>query len=133
MRKIASALTLGLMTAQLLTTSVTPSYAAGLTVVTLAPNEATRLASPDLVRKSKKTTSMKVKIDPMSNVRRGQAGVPVKVTVPQSGLTCQLELKYYGSDDSDSPDDIVSDGNGVCLFHFDARRAKTSSAMLRRV
>ena len=123
MRKIASALTLGLMIAQLLTTSVTPSYAAGLTSVG-STGEAARMASPVIVRKSKKASTIKIKIDPMSNVRRGQTSVPVKATVPQSGLTCQLELKYYGSEDSDSPDNVTSDGNGICLFHFDAPKGK---------
>jgi hypothetical protein len=44
--------------------------------------------------------------------------------VGQPNLTCQLELKYYASDDSDSPDNITSDGNGFCLFHFDAPKSK---------
>src|SRR5437870_925441 len=98
MRNVLSSLTVGLLTVQLLVTAPMPSYAAGLPAPALSTSDSARIASPLTPRKSKKSSGIKIKIYPMSNVRRGQTNVPVKVTVPQSGLTCRLELKYYGSD-----------------------------------
>jgi hypothetical protein len=74
MRKILSGLAVGLVTAQLLVISPLPSYAAGPPGPRLAASDTTQIVLPTGVRKSK-ASSIKIKIDPMSNVKRGATNV----------------------------------------------------------
>ena len=78
------------------------------------------------VRKSKKSKSsgVKIKFDPINNHTRGEGNVLARARVGQSGLTCKLKIKYYGDESEDSPDDIVSDADGVCSMHFDIPKRK---------
>jgi hypothetical protein len=99
------------------------ALAAPLPPAALSAGVHAQTASPFALHKAK-TNNVKVKIDPMSNVKRGQAGVPVRVTLPSTGYVCKLSLKYYGNDEEDSPDDVGADATGVCVFSFDVPKNK---------
>jgi hypothetical protein len=113
MRRILSILAVGLATVQTLTMLSGSAYAAAL------PSA----ASPPSVYKAK-AASIKVKVDPIPNVKRGQFNVPVRVTVPTAGLVCKLSIKYYGNDGEDSPDNVTADANGICTFIFNVPKDK---------
>src|ERR1700710_1270026 len=110
MRRIISTLALGLASLQTFSMMPGSAYAAAL-------------PSPTAIYKAKAST-MKVKVDPIPNVKRGQFNVPVRVTVPTSGLVCKMSIKYYGNDGEDSPDDVAADASGICTFTFNVPKDK---------
>jgi hypothetical protein len=123
MRRILSLLAVGLATAQTLTMLPGAALAAPLPPAALSAGAGAQMASPLALHKAK-TSNLKVKIDPMNNVKRGQTAVPVHVTLPTSGYVCKLSIKYYGNDDEDSPDDVGADATGICQFTFDVPNKK---------
>ena len=58
-----------------------------------------------------------IKMDEIGRVKRGKENVHLKVDVGESGLVCQLKLKYADGN-ADSPDDVVSGKNGICELYF---------------
>src|SRR5687767_5630240 len=73
--------------------------------------------------------SSRVTIDSIGEVKRGRESVLVLVRTGQSGVICKLKLKYNDGN-ADSPDDVISDGNGICRITFDVpdRRSAVGDA-----
>lgn len=126
MRRLATALALAVLATQL-AAETTPSVSAAPATPALSAGEA-RLASPLAVFKKKKTkkkssSSVKLTIDDIGNVRRGEDNVLIRAHVRKSGLTCELSVKYADGS-KDSPDDVTSDSNGTCSMHVDVPNRK---------
>jgi hypothetical protein len=59
-----------------------------------------------------------IEIDDIGRVKQGKEHVRVRVDVHESGRTCSLKVKYADGN-ADSPDDVTSNKNGICLIYFD--------------
>ena len=59
-----------------------------------------------------------IEIDEIGKVKRGKSRVLVRADVGQSGLICQLKVKYVDGN-ADSPDDVLSNSRGICEIYFD--------------
>jgi hypothetical protein len=57
-------------------------------------------------------------VDDLGKVKRGKKAVLVKVDVGQSGVDCQMKVKYVDGN-TDSPNDVSADNKGLCLISFD--------------
>jgi hypothetical protein len=72
-----------------------------------------------------RSTTVKVTIDPISKQTRGTQGVLLRATTGLPGLLCRLNVKYRDGE-SDSPDDVLVDSNGVCSVHFDVTERRSA-------
>lgn len=95
--------------------------------VLLAP-----FALPAMYGGSLNAASGDVDIDEIGRVKRGKEHVGVRVEVHEEGLTCQLKVKYADGN-ADSPDDVLSNGKGICELFFDVpdRRSVVGDAIAK--
>jgi hypothetical protein len=65
-----------------------------------------------------------VSLEDLGKIKRGKEHVLVVGQAGGAGLVCKLKLKY-GDGNADSPDDVISDKDGVCVMFFDVPDRKS--------
>jgi hypothetical protein len=71
-------------------------------------------------------------ITEIDTAKRGKAHVLVRAEVGDSGLICQLKIKYTDGN-ADTPDDVISNSKGICEMYFDVpnRRSVVGEAVAK--
>jgi hypothetical protein len=71
-------------------------------------------------------------IDDIGKVKRGEKHIKVSANVGESGLICQVKLKYPDGN-ADALDKVESDKKGICEFDFDVpdRRSAVGDAIAK--
>ncbi len=79
-----------------------------------------------------RTSDDEVSLEEIGKVKRGKEHVLVVGQVGDSGLVCKLKLKYADGN-ADSPDDVISDKDGICVMFFDVpdRRSVAGDAIAK--